>query len=66
MPLRTFRYGLKGSDRVPLGRRRRSVDGLEIVIRSSAEPLYVCLWTASIMFLRAALLAQDTRGIVAT
>ena len=41
-------------------------DRHKIVIKSSAELLYVCLWTASIMSLRAVLLALDTRGILGT
>ena len=40
--------------------------GLAIVIRSSAELLYVCLRTAPIVCARAALLAPDTRGMSAT
>ena len=46
-----------------LVRRRRSADGHEVVINSSPEPLYACLWTASMVFARAALLRADTRCI---
>ena len=41
--------------------RRGPADGDQIVIKSSAELLYVCFWTGPIVFVRAALLSPNTR-----